>query len=148
MSSGGGISRFASRKQPSSNGETSTSAAPSEYNPIAETKPTKFTFGFNENSDTLSTASDDEFGFLGGGGNSIGGDDFFMMGGFDEVNGDYSATTTTEVSVEPQKCENFQIQQFVLTNAFIAALNRILLFKAVVLRYFAVAQSQCHQSLQ
>lgn len=103
MSSGGGISRFASRKQPSSNGETSTSVAQSEYNPIAETNATKFSFGFNENSDTLSTASDDEFGFLGGGGggNSIGGDDFFM-GGFDAVNGDYSATTTTEVSVEPQ----------------------------------------------
>ena len=107
MSSGGGISRFASRKQPSSNGETSTSVAPSEYNPNADTKATKFSFGFNENSDTMSTASDDEFGFLGGGGNSIGGDDFFMMGGFDEVNSDYSATSTTEVSVEPQKCEIF-----------------------------------------
>jgi hypothetical protein len=102
------------------NGDNCSAAAPSESSQIEET--TKFSFGFNENSDALSTTSDDEFGFLGGGGggSSVGGDDFFMMGnggynheheGFDEVSGDYS-TATTEVSVEPQKRGNLSNSAF------------------------------------
>ena len=114
MSSGGGISRFASRKHSSTttNEDNSTAVALSEGNQTVDTKA-KFSFGsFNENSDALSTTSDDEFGFLGGGGSSIGGDDFFMMDdcgynhdhdGVDEVSGDYS-TSTTEVSVEQRQC--------------------------------------------
>jgi hypothetical protein len=108
MSSGGGIARFASRKPASSTGDTS---APTS----SENAATKFSFSFNDNNDALSVTSDDEFGFLGGGGNSIGGDDFFMMndGGFnherdtfDESNGD--STMNTEVSKEASK-RNFVV---------------------------------------
>ena len=76
MSSGGGISRFASRKPTSSNDVKSV--ATSDDLQIAAAIAPKFSFGFSENTDALSTTSDDEFGFLGGGGNSVGGDDFFM----------------------------------------------------------------------
>jgi hypothetical protein len=104
MSSEGGISRFASRKQTSSNEANIATKLTVEKSHSIATPAPKFSFGFNENSDALSTASDDEFGFLGGGGNSIGGDDFFMSDNgynhehdmFDESNGD--STVTKEVS--------------------------------------------------
>lgn len=104
MSSGGGISRFASRKQANSNEvKNDATSSLSENIQSATAAATKFSFGFNENSDALSSTSDDEFGFLGGGGNSIGGDDFFMSDGgfnhdhntFDESNGD--STMANEV---------------------------------------------------
>ena len=103
MSSGGGISRFAVRKQVSSN-EDKSASTPNDNIQIAAATAPKFSFGLNENSDALSTTSDDEFGFLGGGGNSIGGDDFFMSDGgynhernaFEEANGD--STIAVEVS--------------------------------------------------
>ena len=106
MSSGGGISRFASRNQTSSNEGRSATTTSSENIHTTAAAANKFSFGFNENSDALSTTSDDEFGFLGGGGggNSVGGDDFFMSDGgynhehdtFVESSGD--STISKEVS--------------------------------------------------
>jgi hypothetical protein len=90
MSSGGGIARFASRKNDSTNTGPSATAVEHE-NDIATATPATNAFSFgatNDTNDALSTASDDEFGLLSGS-NSFGcGDDFGSQGdgGFGEEN--------------------------------------------------------------
>jgi hypothetical protein len=154
MSSGGGISRFATRKQSSSNEATNaTTSSSTEKTQCAATPTPKFSFGLSEHSDALSTASDDEFGFLGGGGNSIGGDDFFMSDSgynhehdmFDEANSD--STNTNEVS-EFACCESSRLKEIIPTHPYNFRVNRIFMSILEVLLYFVVARCLCQPSLR
>ena len=97
MSSGGGIARFASRKIDTNNPGTTAGSAKNGNDPT--TAPSSLPFGTNDNHDTVSTASDDEFGFLNSG-NSFGGDDFGFLndGSFDEEKPD-------EGTVEVNDCK-------------------------------------------
>jgi hypothetical protein len=107
MSFGGGIARFASRKidtDKENDLATATLQDDRKDQPAAISANGGFSFATNDAHDTLSTASDDEFGFLGGS-NSIGGSEFCFMGDgdFDDEKDDtetfgVDSTLTTEVS--------------------------------------------------
>jgi hypothetical protein len=102
MSSGGGIARFASRKIDSTNSGTNSTATEIR-NDTATTTPTANAFSFgatNDTDDALTTASEDEFGLMGGGNSFGGGDDFGFQGdgGFGEEN--YGAGTEVRTSMK------------------------------------------------